>query len=129
MTGDRFPEWRRPACCALLGVMLAGCGGAGSGKPTGVFVAKHPDSPMVFIEKFNFQSGDTVAVTAMGSTETGTYVMGDDGHITISMPGGQQANLKRGSGGCLVGITDPGIAAEAAKDGVDVEEMGSYCPE
>ncbi len=55
----------------------------------------------------------------------GTYVMAEDGRITITitMPGGQQAHLKRGSGGCLVGISDAGMTAEAAKDGVDVDEM------
>ena len=84
---------------------------------------------MIFIQKFDFQSGDTVAVTAMGNTETGTYVIAEDGRITITMPGGQKAHLKKGSGGCLVGVSDAGMTAEAAKDGVDLDEMGSYCPD
>ncbi len=129
MAIERFSQWRPVAICALLGGLLAGCGGGAGGKPSGVYVAKYPDSPAVFIEKYDFQSGDTVVVTAMGNTETGTWVMADDGRITITMPGGQQAHLKRGSGGCLVGISDAGMTAEAAKDGVDVEEMGSYCPD
>jgi hypothetical protein len=84
---------------------------------------------MIFIEKYDFKSGDAVAVTALGNTETGTYVIEEDGRITITMPGGQQAHLKKGSGGCLVGISDAGMTAEAAKDGVNLDEMGSYCPD
>jgi hypothetical protein len=129
MASDQFPEWRRLAYCTLLGVVLAGCGGGGSGKPSGVYLAKHPDSPMIFIQQFDFQSGDTVAVTALGNTETGTYVIAEDGRITITMPGGQKANLRKGSGGCLVGISDPGMVAAAAEDDVDLDEMGSYCPD
>ncbi len=130
MAIDRFqPQWLRLAFCALLGGLLAGCGGGGSGEPRGVYLAKYPDSPAAFIEKFDFQSGDTVAVTALGNTETGTYVIADDGRITITMPGGHKANLKSGSGGCLVGISDPDMVAQAAEEGVDLDEMASYCPD
>lgn len=125
----RFSSWLRLASCALPVALLAGCGGGGSGKPSGVYLAKHADSPMIFIEKYDFKSGDAVAVTALGNTETGTYVIEEDGRITITMPGGQQAHLKKGSGGCLVGISDAGMTAEAAKDGVNLDEMGSYCPD
>lgn len=129
MSIDQFSRRCRLGFGVLAVVLLAGCGGGGGGKPSGVYIAKHPDSPMVFIEKFDFKSGDAVAVTAMGGTETGTYVIADDGRIDITMPAGQQVHLKRGDGGCLVGISDPGMAAEAAKDGVDLDEMGSYCPD
>jgi hypothetical protein len=129
MSIDRFSRWFRLASWALPLVLLAGCGGGGGGKPSGVYLAKHPDSPMVFIQKYDFKSGDTVAVTAMGNTETGTYAIADDGQITITMPVGHKAHLKKGNGGCLVGISDPGMVAEAAKDGVDLDEMGSYCPD
>lgn len=129
MSMVRFSRWFRLASWALPVVLFAGCGGGGGGKPSGVYLAKHPDSPMVFIQKYDFKSGDTVAVTAFGNTETGTYVIAEDGRITITMPGGQQAHLKKGRDGCLVGISDPGMVAEASKDGVDLDEMGSYCPD
>jgi hypothetical protein len=129
MASDRVSEWCRLAYCALLGILLAGCGGGSSGKPSGVYLAKYPDSPMIFIQKFDFQSGDTVAVTALGNTESGTYVIAEDGRITITMPGGHKANLKKGGGGCLVGISDSGMAAKAAEEGVDLDDMGSYCPD
>ena len=129
MASNWFSQWRALAYCALLGILLAGCGGGGSGKPSGVYLAKYPDSPMIFIQKFEFQSGDTVEVTALGNTETGTYVIAEDGRITITMPGGQKAHLKKGSGGCLVGISDAEIVAKAAEEGVDADEMGSYCPD
>jgi hypothetical protein len=84
---------------------------------------------MTLIQKFDFQSGDTVAVTTLGNTETGTYVIEGDGRITITMSGGHKAHLKNGGSGCLVGISDPGMVARAAEDGVDLDEMASYCPD
>ncbi|MEQ1800987.1 MAG: hypothetical protein ABL989_03630 [Gammaproteobacteria bacterium] len=129
MAIKRFAQSRRLPCCILLGALLAGCGGGGSGKPSGVYLAKYPDSPMIFIQKYDFQSGDTVAVTAMGNTETGTYIIAADGLITITMPGGHQAHLKNGSGGCLVGISDAEMVAKGAEEGVNLDEMASYCPD
>lgn len=129
MSIDRFSQWFRPGFGALSVVLLAGCGGGGSGKPSGVYLAKYPDSPMIFIQKYDFQSGDTVAVTAMGNTETGTYIIAADGLITITMPGGHQAHLKNGSGGCLVGISDAEMVAKGAEEGVNLDEMASYCPD
>jgi hypothetical protein len=129
MAIKRLAQLRRLPCCILLGALLAGCGGGGSGKPSGVYLAKYPDSPMIFIQKYDFQSGDTVAVTAMGNTETGTYIIAEDGLITITMPGGHQAHLKNGSGGCLVGISDAEMVAKGAEEGVNLDEMASYCPD
>lgn len=129
MAIKRLAQSRRLPYCILLGALLAGCGGGGSGKPSGVYLAKYPDSPMIFIQKYDFQSGDTVAVTAMGNTETGTYIIAEDGLITITMPDGHQAHLKNGSGGCLVGISDAEMVAKGTEEGVNLDEMASYCPD
>ena len=113
---------------SLLAIAVAGCGaGTSTSGPSGVYVPKHPDSPMVFIEKFDFQSGNKVAVTTMDNTAAGTYVLADGGAVEITMPGGHKAHLKDVGGGCLVAATDPGITELAAKDGVDVNELGRYC--
>jgi hypothetical protein len=126
MATDRFVRIVRLTSWSLLAIPLAGCGGD---EPSGVYLPKHPDSPITFIEKFDFQSGGKVAVTAMGNTSVGELVITDDGNMRIIMPEGHSAHLRDGGDGCLVGVVDPGLAAAAAEDGVDLEEMSRYCPE
>ena len=126
MVTDRFADYFRLMAVMLLLVPVAGCGG---GEPSGVYVAKHPDSPVTFIERFDFQSGGKVAVTAMHTTSVGELVITDDGTMRVIMPEGHSAHLKKGDDGCLVGVIDPELAAEAAKDGMDIEELSSYCPQ
>lgn len=119
-----FAKVLRPLAGGLLLIALAACGGSG---PSGLYVAKHPDSPITFVEKFDFQDGGKVAVTAFGNTAVGEFVVGDDGRIRVIMPEGNTVTLQEASGGCLLAASDPGMVAEAAKDGMDLNELGLYC--
>jgi len=126
MATDRFGNILRLVSWLLIGIPLAGCGG---GEPSGVYVPKHPDSPIMFYEKLDFQSGGKVAVTAFGDTAIGESVVTDDGRVRVIMPQGQTMNLHIVDGGCLLAVSDPGLVDAAAKDGVDLNEMGLICPE
>jgi hypothetical protein len=83
----------------------------------------------LLIDKFDFQSGGKVGVTVFGSTSVGEYVVTEDGRVRVIMPEGHGATLKIASDGCLLAESDPGMVAEAAKDGMDLNELGLYCPE
>ncbi len=120
----RISKPLRLASLILLTLPVAACGGGG---PSGEYTAKHPDSPLSFIEKFDFQSGGKVAVTALGDTSVGEFVVMDDGGIRVIMPQGNTVKLQSASGGCILAVSDPQLIAEAAKDGVDLNELGLYC--
>jgi hypothetical protein len=126
MAANRFPQNLRLVAWSILAAQLAGCGG---GDPSGVYLPKHPDSPVMFFEKFDFQSGGKVAVTAFGNTAIGEYVVGDDDRVRVIMPQGNALTLAGADDGCLLAVSDPGLVAEAAKDGMDLNELGLICPE
>lgn len=129
MASARSTTALRLALCTLLGTPLVGCGGGEASDPSGVYVPKHPDLPFIFIEKFDFQSGGKVAVTAFGAVSVGEYVITEDGHVRVVTSTGAKANLKLAGDGCLLAESDPGMVAEAEKDGMDLNELGLYCPE
>lgn len=124
MSGLRISKTLRLASLISLTIPLSACGG---GSPSGVYTAKHPDSPITFITKFDFQSDSKVAVTAFGDTSMGEFVVMDDGGIRVLMEQGEAAKLRAASGDCLVLDSEPELVAEAAKDGMDLNELGLYC--
>ena len=124
MSGLRISKTLRLASLISLTIPLSACGG---GSASGVYTAKHPDSPITFITKFDFQSDSKVAVTAFGDTSMGEFVVMDDGGIRVLMEQGEAAKLRAASGDCLVLDSEPELVAEPAKDGMDLNELGLYC--
>jgi len=109
----------------VLAASLAGCGGS-TGK-SGTYVPKYPDNPVMPFEKLEFRSGNQVAITAFGTTQIGQYTVSEDGTMRVTMPEGGSANFRDIGGGCLLAVSDPALVAEAAKDGVDLNELGQVC--
>jgi hypothetical protein len=80
-------------------------------------------------ERLEFQSGGKAAMTAFGETETGQYAIAEDGTVLVTLPSGRSARFTDVGGGCLLGVTDPGLVEAAAEDGIDLNEVGKICRE
>lgn len=122
MTSKRLSRVIRRAAAATLVVSLAACGG---GTPSGVYVA----NGQAIFEKFDFQSGNKVAVTQFGQTVPAEFTKMDDGRIRV-MVNGSVLTLKKADDGCLViAAGDENEARTAAQMGEDPSQLGRFCKE
>jgi hypothetical protein len=122
MTTHCFSGVLRLAAGALLVLPLAACGG---GAPSGLYVAKG----QAIFDKFDFQSGNKVAVTQFGQTVGAEYTKMDDGRVRV-MINGSVVTLKKADDGCLViAAGDEDEAKTAAQWGGDPSELGRFCKE
>ena len=122
MTNRNVSTIVRLAAAAAVFFSLAACGG---GSPSGAYVAKG----QAIFDKFDFQSGNKVAVTQFGQTVAAEYTTMDDGRIRV-MINGSVVTLKKADDGCLVvAAGDEGEAKTAEQWGGDPSELGRFCEE
>jgi hypothetical protein len=119
---NRVSAMLRLVCGSLVALLLGGCGGD---DVSGTYV---PNGQSIW-DKFDFQSDQKVAVTAMGQTQVGEYAVMDDGRVRV-MVGGQVLTLKKTDGGCLeVAAGDANEEQTAQQWDLNPADLGRFCPE
>ncbi len=119
---NRVSEILRLVCWSLVALPLSGCG---SDDVSGTYVSKG----QTIWDKFDFQSGQKVAVTAMGQTQVGEYAVMDDGRVRV-MVSGEVLTLKKTDDGCLeVTAGDANEAKTAQQWELNPADLGRFCPE
>jgi hypothetical protein len=119
---NRVSRILRLVCWSLIALPLSGCG---SDDVSGPYVSQGQS----IWDKFDFQSGQKVAVTAMGQTQAGEYAVMDDGRVRV-MVSGEVLTLKKADDGCLeVTAGDANEEKTAQQWELNPGDLGRFCPE